>query len=49
MVRELYASHGGRRVIYRDSSGSWDELVHDGAGNFRGYGPARDMAPKGVA
>lgn len=27
----------GRRVIYRDSLGTWDEIVHDGAGGFRGF------------
>lgn len=28
----------GRRLVYRDSEERWDELLHDGAGNFLGFG-----------
>lgn len=32
---------GARRLFYQDSMGMWDELRHDGAGTFLGFGPAR--------
>jgi hypothetical protein len=30
------------RLIYRDSDGHWDELVHE-RGVFKGFAPARDV------
>lgn len=32
----------GRRVIYRDTSGRWDELKHDGQ-RFTGFAPLMTM------
>lgn len=29
----------GKRLVYRDSDGRWDELKHDGAGRFLGFAP----------
>lgn len=29
----------GKRCIYRDTDGRWDELTHDGVGKFRGFAP----------
>lgn len=29
----------GRRLIYQDTMGRWDELEHDGAGRFTGFHP----------
>ena len=34
----------GRRIIYQDTMGKWDELVHQG-GRFTGFAPARDNHP----
>lgn len=31
----------GRRLLYRDSDGIWDELVHDGGGGFMAFAPIR--------
>lgn len=40
---ELALHYGGRRIIYRDSTGAWDELVHD-CGRFERFAPAIEMA-----
>jgi hypothetical protein len=47
VVQALHAQYHGFRVIYRDSMGNWDELVH-AQGRFMDYRPARDMAPGGL-
>lgn len=39
----LHRSYPNHRIIYRDSSGDWDELAHD-RGWFIGFRPARDLA-----
>ena len=44
VVDQLYKLYGDRRIIYRDSMGNWDELIHD-HGRFVRFAPARDMAP----
>lgn len=41
---ELHAQWPNHRIIYRDTEGKWDELLHK-AGAFTGFAPARDMAP----
>lgn len=33
----LHNLYGDRRIIYRDTSGQWDELVHD-KGVFKKFG-----------
>lgn len=38
VVAEMLAMHPGRRVVYRDSRGRWDELCHDGRA-FVGFAP----------
>lgn len=44
VVREVYITYGNKRIMYRDTDGQWDELVHAN-GVFvtfaRGYSPAR--------
>lgn len=35
---------GGRRVLYKDTSGQWDELLHKG-GQFTGYAPIGARTP----
>jgi hypothetical protein len=44
VCRRVWHDYPGRRVIYQDSEGAWDELKHDG-GKFTGFTPARDMVP----
>jgi len=41
---ELAIEYGERRIIYRDTDGSWDELVHE-HGRFLAFAPARGTAP----
>lgn len=43
VVRTLVQRYGERRIVYRDSDGAWDELLHRGE-RFTGYAPAREMA-----
>lgn len=40
----LNEQYPGRRIIYRDSMGRWDELRHD-RGRFLDYAPAPHLAP----
>lgn len=40
----LHVRFPAHRIIYRDSSGVWDELVHS-AGIFQGFKAAREHAP----
>lgn len=42
IVAELYQRHGSCRIIYRDTMGNWDELLHLN-GTFYGFTPARDL------
>lgn len=38
----LAVEHGNARIIYRDTMGRWDELVHD-HGKFQRYAPAASL------
>ena len=40
VVAELNSGYPNRRVIYRDTMGYWDELVHDN-GQFIGFKQAQ--------
>jgi len=40
VVRELFKIYGERRIVYKDTEGNWDELLHRGA-RFTGFAPAR--------
>ena len=40
-LNDIYPKH---RVIYRDSDGLWDELMHD-KGTFAGFKPYRGAIP----
>lgn len=44
VVRRVWHDYPNRRIIYQDSMGNWDELVHEG-GMFTGFAPARDVRP----
>lgn len=41
VVADLYGDDllGSRKLLYYDSSGDLDELVHDGRGRFLGFAP----------
>lgn len=43
VVAYLHAHRGlgRRRLLYYDSDGRLDQLLHDGAGTFTGYGPVQ--------
>jgi len=38
VVLDIYLEYGNRRIIYKDTDGRWDELLHD-KGTFTGFGP----------
>ena len=44
VVKHLFDNFdlGNRRLIYSDSDGKDDELVHDGKGTFKGYKAGHD-------
>lgn len=42
VTADVALSHPGKRIIYRDTDGQWDELLHTD-GVFKGYGPAREI------
>lgn len=39
-----HAQYPNHRIIYRDTEGKWDELVHE-AGVFKRFAPARHSSP----
>lgn len=41
---EVNAEHPGVRIIYCDTDGNWDELLHV-AGAFQAFAPARGDRP----
>lgn len=45
VVQRIHAEFPGRRIIYRDTMGNWDELVHRG-GAFTGFAPARELGAR---
>ena len=45
VVSHLHRRFPGYRIIYRDSEGKWDELVHDNKGAFTGYRAGRHLEP----
>lgn len=40
----IWRHQGNKRIIYRDSAGAWDELVHD-HGIFQGFAPYLGVQP----
>lgn len=40
----IHAFGPGRRIVYKDSEGCWDELKHDGV-RFTNFAPYRDSVP----
>lgn len=42
VVQRVLAEFPGRRIVYRDTMGNWDELVHRG-GRFVDFAPAREL------
>lgn len=44
VVAEVVGEYGDKRVVYRDSMGRWDELVHTN-GSFGCFAPYRGASP----
>lgn len=44
VCKEMHGRYPHHRIIYRDSDGRWDELVHR-SGLFKGYGCVRQDDP----
>lgn len=44
VVKEINTLFPGKRIIYKDSNGDWDELLHTD-GRFEGFGPYRGTIP----
>ena len=44
VVAEVVNEYGNKKVIYRDSMGNWDELVHT-EGTFGCFAPYRGASP----
>jgi hypothetical protein len=45
VVQTILSAHGNRhRIIYKDSEGQWDELVHDG-NQFVDFAPYKGPTP----
>lgn len=44
IVAELHKTHPHYRIIYKDSMGNWDELLHVGP-LFKGFGYVRQGDP----
>jgi len=45
VVEEIIPRFKGKRIVYKDTDGRWDELVHDGH-QFTGFAPSQ--APEGI-
>jgi hypothetical protein len=45
VVDVLSWTHPGKRVVYRDSEGRWDEMIHNG-GEFLRFAPFRGRVPE---
>ena len=43
-ILTAYSDDKTRRIIYRDTIGQWDELIHDGE-KFVGFGPYSGPTP----
>jgi hypothetical protein len=44
VTRKLLKERGNKRIVYRDSMGNWDELVHDG-NEFIYFSPIKENDP----
>lgn len=44
VCRQCFAAFGNRAIVYRDSMGRWDRLVH-AAGRFIGFAPFAGSVP----
>lgn len=45
VVSECLGRYGEKRIIYRDSTGDWSELLHTGI-QFRGFAPYAGQIPE---
>jgi hypothetical protein len=44
VVEEVHKYYPGKRIVYRDSHGDWDELMH-AAGKFTGFALYKGPTP----
>lgn len=44
VVAELAKTHPGKRIVYQDTDGFWDELIHD-VGRFIRFGTYKGPIP----
>jgi hypothetical protein len=44
VVQECLSTYGQKRIVYRDTEGRWDELLHTGI-QFRGFAPFQGEVP----
>lgn len=44
VVRDIWHRYGDLRIVYRDTMGNWDELVHV-KGVFLHYAPFKEQVP----
>lgn len=47
VVQQLLATYGNKKIVYQDTEGQWDELIHDGI-QFTDFGPFRGQLPDGL-
>lgn len=45
VVAEVFNAYPNRRIVYRDTMGCWDELVHN-HGIFTGFAPINGDLPE---
>lgn len=45
---DVWNRYGNRRIIYRDTDGRWDELLHADGGKFVDFMPYKGMVPINV-
>lgn len=44
VVHKVLADHPGRRIVYKDTEGRWDELRHNGK-HFTGFASWKGLLP----
>lgn len=47
VVAQILAEYGNKKIIYQDTMGEWDELLHDGT-QFTDFGPFRGQLPENL-
>jgi hypothetical protein len=47
VVAQILENYGNKHIIYQDTEGQWDELIHDGT-QFTDFGPFRGTLPENL-